>query len=76
MLLTKVSVSLRSYIHSYLNKSSWKVYFLKSFRLLTELYSFLRFSSSVSTRSTLLLTVSVSLRSYIHSYRIWKKFYS
>ena len=37
-----VSVSLRSYIHSYLYFSIFIRNFIISFRLLTELYSFLR----------------------------------
>ena len=40
--LNKVSVSLRSYIHSYIERLlKFTKYGIKSFRLLTELYSFL-----------------------------------
>ena len=63
-----VSVSLRSYIHSYENVFELTEDIVESysgFRLLTELYSFLlRKVVYLSKR----MGVSVSLRSYIHSY--------
>ena len=74
--LQRVSVSLRSYIHSY-----GREYFLlmkrhsvKGFRLLTELYSFLLIYINLLYTSSSSL-VSVSLRSYIHSYTSAKCYY-
>ena len=66
--LNKVSVSLRSYIHSYAGVNvEWTEVFRPGFRLLTELYSFLpKIVDDMIVISAYL--VSVSLRSYIHSY--------
>ena len=68
-LFEEVSVSLRSIIHSYLEvKFMDSTIVVLCFRLLTEYHSFLFSFLAPSLPIILLLKVSVSLRSIIHSY--------